>query len=413
MKRIAFTLAACLIAAAIFHAPAQAQLVSPQKEQYFRALLPTVADAELSKILNADLLFYDDESIPPAYQRRGTVHSPSYNISGDQREAAKGHGHGGSANIEFPWKEPGGTDKSTVFTYRFLYLPTDAAGRKLPVVWYQTPLRGRVVSSTGARDPEYGYSWTFPNGAVVGEVLYQAGPDGYGYAFEIRTRTKTRGQWAVDVYRPFPTLRALVSQIRRLRPLWRENARLRAAIQSLESRSTVRVNKYLGDDNHVKRPAFRQWASVDYLPDLGDDRLVAELLKTTPFQSCSGTIWRDDFTGPNVFAPTTTARWHVVPTNYQAGFIEVGETSCTRCHQSVNKHATDFEDTFSSGRQWYGRVRGADQIFSFHPFSLESIADNGASLPVRMRRELTAAGIIAPFDGRVHTAARYVRSQEE
>lgn len=76
-------------------------------------------------------------------------------------------------------------------------------------------------------------------------------------------------------------------------------------------------------------------------------------------------------------------------------------------------NATDFEDVFSSGRQWYGRVRGADQIFSFHPFALESIADNGASLPVRMRRELTDAGIIAPFDGRVHTAARYVRSQEE
>lgn len=400
--RIIVALILCLFASS-----ASAQLVSEAKQRHFRALLPAVSDPELSAILSGPLLVYDDESMPRAYQKDGSVHDPAYNISGDPREAAKGHGHGGSANVDFPWTDPGGTDKSSnVFTYRFLHLPTDAAGRKLPVVYFRTPLKGNDRGMQG-------YSWTFPNGAVVGEVLYQAGPDGYGYAFEIRTRTKTRGQWAVDVYRPFPTLRALVGQIRRLRPLWRENARLRAAIERLENRSTVRVNKYLGDDNHVKQPAFRQWASVDYLPDLGDDRLVAELLKTTPFQSCSGTIWRDDFTGPNVFAPTTTARWHVVPTNYQAGFIEVGETSCTRCHQSVNKHATDFEDTFSSGRQWYGRVRGADQIFSFHPFSLESIADNGASLPVRMRRELTAAGIIAPFDGRVHTAARYVRSQEE
>lgn len=394
----------------LFTSSASAQLVSEAKQRQFSALLPTVADTELSEVLRGPLLVWTDQEIPPAYQDWNSlpgIHSTLNNVSADPVEAAKGDSFGGNANREMPWLSPGGTDKSpNVFTYRFLHLPTDASGRKLPVVYFRTPLKGNDRGMVG-------YSWTFPNGAVVGEVLYQAGPDGYGYAFEIRTRTKTRGQWAVDVYRPFPTLRALVSQIRRLRPLWRENARLRAAIERLENRSTVRVNKYLGDDHHVKRPAFRQWASVDYLPDLGDDRLVAELLKTTPFESCSGTIWRDDFTGPNVFAPTTTARWHVVPTNYQAGFIEVGETSCTRCHQSVNKHATDFEDTFSSGRQWYGRVRGADQIFSFHPFAVESIADNGASLPVRMRRELTAAGIIAPFDGRVHTAARYVRSQEE
>lgn len=398
--------------ALLFTSSASAQLMSEAKQRQFRSLIPTVADTELSNVLSdRSLLFYTNDEMPPCYQKWDGglygCHSPSYNISGDAREAAKGHGHGGSPNNEFPWKEPGGADHVTgVYTFRFLHLPSDAAGRKLPVVWFRSPL---TRNDPGVQ----GYSWTFPNGAVVGEVLYQTGPDGYGYAFEIRTRTKSRGQWAVDVYRPFPTLRALVSQIRRLRPLWRENARLRAAIQSLESRSTVRVNKYLGDNNHVKRPAFQQWASADYLPDFGDDRLVAELLKTTPFESCSGTIWRDDFTGPNVFAPTTTARWHVVPRNYQAGFIEVGETSCTRCHQSANKHANDFEDVFSSGRQWYGRVRGADQIFSFHPFSPSCISHTGASVPVQMRRELTASGIIAPFDGSRHTAARYVRSQEE
>lgn len=402
-----FRLILILLAAA---APSivRGQLVSAEKEQAFRALLPEVVDAELAAILRGPLLIYTNHEMPAAYQDWNSlpgIHSTMNNVSADPAEAAKGDGRGGNANREFPWKEPGGADLSEVHSFRFIHLPLDSSGRRLPIVWHRAYLKG---STSG----HHGYSWTFPNGAAVGEVLYQAGPDGYGYAFEIRTRTKTAGQWAVDVYRPFPTLRALVRQIRRLRPLWRENARLRAAIERLESRSTVRVNKYLGDDNHVKRPAFRQWASADYLPDFGDDRLVAELLKTTPFESCSGQIWRDDFTGPNVFAPTTEARWHIVPRHYQAGFIEVGETSCTRCHQSVNKHATEFEDAFT-GRQWYGRVRGSDQIFSFHPFALSSIADNGASLPVRMRGELVSAGIVAQFDGRIHTAARYVRSQEE
>ncbi len=154
------------------------QLMSAEKEQRLRKMLPRVADPDLQKILDDPrLILYTEREIPRAYQffaggLQG-VHSAYYNISANGSEPY------GNGNREFPWGHPAGTQRTSgVEVFRFLWLPHDAQGNPRPVVWYRKHLRG---------DSGDGYGWTFPVGALVGEVLAMTGPDGYAYTFEMRS----------------------------------------------------------------------------------------------------------------------------------------------------------------------------------------------------------------------------------
>ncbi len=74
-----------------------------------------------------------------------------------------------------------------------------------------------------------------------------------------------------------------------------------------------------------------------------------------------------------------------------------------RCHSTTNQSVR----TFDARRDWYGRIRGSDGIFSFHPFALESISSNGFAAPVRMRAELISSGVIAEYNPQTHQANKY------
>jgi hypothetical protein len=94
-----------------------------------------------------------------------------------------------------------------------------------------------------------------------------------------------------------------------------------------------------------------------------------------------------------------------VPAKYDAGFMQVDRTSCMRCHESTSKPVSDFEP----GRDWYGHIRGSDGIFSFQPFSNDSISDNGYGRTVSMRPEFEKAGVIAQYDPKRHPEEIYQR----
>lgn len=373
------------------------RLVSAAKEQRLRAMIPHVADADLRKILaDPRLLLYTEAEMPKAYQfwngdLQG-VHSPSYNISADGSEPY------GNGNREFPWGAPAGTHRTeNVEAFRFLWLPLDEAGKPKPIVWHRKVLRGDGTS---------GYAWTFPVGAVLGEVLAMPGPDGYAYTFEMRIRTREFGYWDVDVLRPFPTAAELAKQIKNLRPHWEQAPNLVRAVEHLEQPLEMHTHT-LADHQPAKR-TFEQAMGIDPLPPLEDNELVSELLTSTTFRSAIGEVWRESPSGVKTYAPTTAKGFHIVPAKYDAGFVQVDRTSCLRCHNSVNKPVTDF----NPGRDWYGRVRGSDGIFSFHPYSLDSISDNGFGRPIQMRPELENAGIIAKFDPKVHKNAVYHELKE-
>jgi hypothetical protein len=362
------------------------RLASAQRDALLRQFFPKVDNPEWRRILaDPELIVYTEDEMPKAYQffdgAFPGVHSAHYNISANGSEPF------GNGNREFPWSGPVGTHRtSNVGAFRFVYLPRDAEGRRWPIVWY----------------PQDGsYAWTFPVGAVVGEVLTLRGPDQHDYTFEVRLRRREVGFWEVDVLRPFPTAVSLAKRIRELRPDWNEQPQLRLVCNHLQTAKSMPVFT-LADVQPNKR-AFSQTLAVDDLPTLGDDKLVSQLLTTTPFRSATGENWRELAYGLSPRAPTTQAPFHVIPANYDAGFVSVDSKSCARCHDTVNESVREF----NQGRDWYGRIRGSDGIFSFHPFALESISGNGYSAPVRIRPELEAAGIVSRFDGRIHTAARY------
>ncbi len=369
-------------------------IMSASKQAELRRLLPPVDDRRLAELLaDPRLLFYTDEEMPRCYQDWSGalqgVHLASYNISADKQEPF------GNGNLEFPWSAPGGTHRSPgVSTFRFLWLPLDEHGQTRPVAWYRKTFQG---------DNARGYGWIFPAGAVLGEVLLLETPRGERLAFELRIRERLETEWVADAFRPFPTAASLTARIQALRPDWQADDALRALVTHLVDEPELEAGELAS--THPGRRAFVQAMGVDRLPPVGDEILVSELLAGTPFVSALGESWRSDAAGRRTNAPTTDADYHIVPAQYDGGFIDVDRVSCMRCHDSVNTNVRDFE--FS--RDWYGRIRGSDGIFSFHPFALESLSPNGFSQPVQIRSELTDAGWLAPYDIEQHPRTHYRR----
>jgi hypothetical protein len=77
--------------------------------------------------------------------------------------------------------------------------------------------------------------------------------------------------------------------------------------------------------------------------------------------------------------------------------------SYARCHRSTNVPAR----AFNRSRDWYGRVRGSDGIFSFHPFDPARISYNGYSRGVALWQSLIDVGVIDRYDPARHPSARY------
>jgi hypothetical protein len=368
------------------------RLVSNEKHQQLQSQLPPVDDPRLEELFNdPSLLFYTEAEVPPAYQDWSSglkgIHAPSYNVSANRSEPY------GNGNVEFPWGSPGGTHRTTnVTTFRFVWLPRDERGRPRPIVWYRKFLPGSTSE---------GYAWIFPVGTVVGEVLQMRAPWGKLYTFELRVRTRESGAWAVDVFRPFRSTDELVSRIKELRPNWQNDTRLVKFIKSIQA--PIRLTRHTLSDSNHSRLVFHQSMGVHNLPPIGDDALVVQLLTETVFKSALGSTWYTDSSRLHTVAPTTDAPFHIVPARYDAGFIEVDQVSCMRCHETVNQHVNDF----NFGRDWYGRVRGSDGIFSIHPFDPSCISYNGTSQPARLNPTLINAGLLAPFDPRVHSTEIY------
>ena len=363
------------------------QLMSESREVEFREQLPKVDDEWVQGILDDPaLILYSAVEMPPAYQDWSSgltgIHSPSYNVSANRREPV------GNANVEFPWGAPGGTHRTQkVSKFNFLWLPPDDAGKQRPIVWYRKVLPGSSQS---------GYGWTFPVGTVVGEVLRMQSPEGQNYTFELRIRIREYGEWSVDVFRPFPSSDALADRVKELRRDWSNNEPLVELIHYLETPRDLPVLT-LADKTHT-RVTFDETMGVDSLPPVGDDRLVADLLTKTVFKSSLGTTWVTGSNQAHTVTPTTEAKFHIVPAQYDAGFIEVDRVSCMRCHDTVNEHVNEF--AFS--RDWYGRVRGSDGIFSIHPFDPSCISYNGIGIKTRLNDQLVTAGLLEEFDRSIH-----------
>jgi len=229
--------------------------------------------------------------------------------------------------------------------------------------------------------------WEYPAGTIFGEILTVHAPSGGDYTFELRTRAKqSDGTWKVNAYRPFNTPKELATAVKRVDPKWRDDAQTAALVRHLEAPPAPNI--WTLQDRHPRPVLQPHQAQIDHLPPL-DEKLVTRLLTRSPFHSALGQEWQV-VNGIAGHAASTKADFHVVPRGYTAAFFSVDSKGCMACHDSAGKHADDFEPF----RDWYGRVRGDDRIFSFHIFDPGSIDYNGISRQVRFRPELVNAGLL-------------------
>jgi hypothetical protein len=349
------------------------RLVSERMHNNYLSYWPHSSDRWLSDLKKQDIVFYNDAVMPGAYQfwdgMMPGVHSPSYNISAVRSEPI------GNANREFPWGSPAGLHGSpNAKSFRFVSFPKGKA-----IAWW----RQRLPYDGGRPS----YVWQYPTGTIFGEVLLVSDPEGYDYTFELRTRLRTEKGWAMNAFRPFTTHAELASRVKELAPNWKSRPELVALVSGDDSRDEVWRLR-----NQHDLVTFDSVAVSTPLPAIEHD-LVRKLLDT-PFRSALGQEWKRNADGVEAFAPTTEADFHIVPKNYQGGFIEVSSKSCMRCHDTTLKHASEVQYR----RDWYGRVRGSDNIFSFHIFEPSSISHNGFGREPALRQDLLAAGLLKQWE---------------
>lgn len=325
------------------------RLLSDERHEVLVSHIPDSGDKVLGGLRrDPRLLVYTEREMPKAYQDWAGglpgIHSPSYNIS-----AAKPREQFGNPNVEFPWGKPAGTEvvpDSEFSTFKFMLLPD---GKPIEIT-------RRYLS--GDRRPSF--VWEFPEDSVVGEVL-QLYHDGLYFTFEVRLRRKVKGEWRVSVYRPF------------------------ASLSDLREFCAANKHQLVVEDAKISQShmIFKGEATTTALGRMPEALVRKALAKE--FVNVLGSEWSGDS-----FAPTSREGFGLVPRNYQAATIAVNTKSCARCHESTLRHANEF-DFF---RDWYGRVRGSDGIFSFHPFEPSSISYSGIYQGAEIRKSFLDHGIV-------------------
>ena len=413
------------------------RLIPADEEAELRRMLPVTDNAEVNRLLSRDdLVFYTHREMPPAYQLQSTFHSPRVNVSNPNEQTLAGVNIGrdphGNPNREFPWAVAAGTDDcENVETFLFFQLPPNG-NKPWPVVTFTGPNEGESLHARGVTAVlgEGGGAasrqrWMFPVGTTFGEFLTMH-HDGQLWPFELRLRMREAKLWEVDVYRPCPTASSMADKIRDLRPGYVFDSKLSALLARLEqpeefkaervtSLLTGRFNRnarpLLGNQIFYDKIAFETVAAESKLP-LIDEALAGELLTRGRWQSASGKPWKVGTNGVEVHAPTTDADGlSIVPQHYKAHLFAVDSGSCFRCHS----HTGDSARLFDANRGWYGRVRGNDGIFTWHPIALDAISYEGSNRfnkPVKFRLEFMKAGIVEAFDQSKHPADRYVALPE-
>lgn len=362
-------------------------LMADNWERYYKSLFPHTSDNRINAVLNdPDLILYTDREIPLARQNWSNVssgvHSILYDISGGADRIGRGSAH------EFPWKDPAGThnvpDRELV-EVRGMLLPKKD-GERLPIVYWNAKQDVHKDSFDARRQK---IEWTYPRGTVFIELLARRLSNGRTVPFELRVRIREKGAWAVDVFRPYTNWKSLAT---RLKELGQEEEAYRVSY-----RPSIR-NVTLHDGFHPNRQEIKLSGQVEQLPKYSDELVVA-LLKDRTFRSALGQSWRyDSESNVDVNAPAGG----VYPAKYEA-IMSVDRETCMNCHRSANRSVTHFDVR----RDWYGNVRGSDQIISFHPFDPSCISKNGQNLRVKFRPELVGWRLLERYDRRKHPATLY------
>lgn len=272
----------------------------------FKDALPRNAPAELLALVGSrDTMWYDDRSMVFLYQdsievvtgnRANCVGRKVGERNKNNPQIGKLLNYfGPDFRFLFPFRTVAGTDHVTNLRTLTLWAPPRRNGRALPVKYWKLSSRGR-------------WMWTFPFGTVFGEALFQKGPDQSWYAFEIRTRTRYRDGWAVNVYRPLASAEAMAREVILRRPQWQQTPDLARLVAHLRDKSSLVRNRWESKPYAKVFPAID--GALDPLPGIQDTALISELLTLVPWVSTEGAIWKEGG-GLETYAPSSQADFHL------------------------------------------------------------------------------------------------------
>jgi len=365
--------------------------------------LPLVQFEEVTSIFkSSETLWYDHEVLSPSYQDSVGVNTNAdwprlVAKTAETNPAIQGLFDAQNKRWQFPFSATAGTDRSeNVKVTNFLHLP-HVNGKPLSIpIW---------TVNKNANRPSW--NWVYPIGTTFGEVIF-INNNGELLATEVRTRKRYKDGWATNTFRPFPTAKSLSAAIKANRSDWSSQPNLVRMLNHLDNTSSLKSEIVTGKAELAK--AFRQEAGVDQLPAFEDPTLIRELLTKTSFVTTYGKVWKEG-NGVKSFAPTTKERISIVPSNYQAHFLEVSDDSCVRCHKDAGKRVSDYY----SGLYLYGEVWGKDGIFSFHPFDeseYRKIRQTGRDVDNyydnrKINPTLRDMGVFERYDAAKHNTAQY------
>lgn len=253
----------------------------------------------------------------------------------------------GTNTHEFPWVHTAGY---TGPVQHYYYFPE---GKKITVTestgeqFFGKRLKIRLNADHG--DRERVIEWQYPSGTVFMEILTTE-----GLPFEVRTRTKTeQGTWRANVYRPFADATDLKDKLLKLGS--RQANSLAESIDRLPRTPVTIASRH-------NTPTFSFKGYREDLPEIPE--VLAKEILGWPFVPHAE--WK-----PDCFAPSTkSTSLSIVSHDYQGFMVRPDSKGCMECHKHVQQHAFVLD----TNRDWYGRVRGSDGIFSFSIFDESSIS---------------------------------------
>lgn len=393
------------------------QIMKPEEIRRIESHLPLLEDGIVKDALaNPTGVWYDRATMKIAYQAgAGSAWHLEFASTG-RLGIADGAYEGNANNMSvkaFPWNPvPGLTHRCpNVDSVKRFVLPLGDDGKVLPVIVYSAELEGFVAP----RPTVTGLDWLWPVGSTIIEpITVNDVMNKQHYVCIIRARTKTKLGWTVESFAPFRQPEELKEAIYKARPQWYKDRSLVEFLVNLDRkprglsedegaialRDRTPGNPRFGT---VAHGALNLNAGIDKLGPL-DRELVAELLDTTVFRASAGYDWKHGCS-----APTTDEEFHIVPQNYDGGFVSIDGNGCVNCHSGAQASARRH-DPNNGLRGW---VRGNKEgILSWHPFEPSSVTPRPNPNP-KLRQVWVDAGYVAFYDPSKHPSGMYLIERED
>ena len=357
--------------------PGYVDFLSPAELAPFRAALPNVTDPAVDAALKSPrTIWYDESSLTFVYQ-------DSFGDPRGLRANRVGYDVGSNASepdihalveyfepqkFKFPFSlAAGATFQENLYVLYFWQPPVDANGAAKPV---------RIWKNNSH------WQWVFPVGTILGEAMFiQAPDDKHWFSFELRSRTRRIDGWTTNILRPYLNAADLSQVVKAKRPAWSTTPDVRALVDHLDSPASLTPHTLTAPSYAAIFPPMQ--GAMDYLPETTDVGLVKELLTGRTFDSAMGSSWKAAGTLTS-YAASTHARFHIVPAEYPGGMLATSEAGCRSCHEQTSRPLNNLDPRVVL----YGEVWGEDEVFTWHPFAIDtdtfSVADGNRNVNARL-----------------------------